>query len=134
MRTFRDRYFVDKEAAQDGNWVDMGDGIKVCVRRSSAPHVLATRRRLENEYAAKRDSEGNFPDAITEEIGRRVMAESIIVNWKGVDPYGSGPLDCTAENVIRVLTDFEDFGNEVFTHAVSRATFQKKVREEDLGN
>ena len=134
MSSFHKRYFLNKDVAENGNWIDFGDGLAVCVRRANSMHTQATRKRLDAEYQHRKDADGEYPEDVVNEIGRRVMAESIIIGWKGVADENGEEIACTPENICKVLTLYEDFGTEVFQASVMRTNFQKVVREADLGN
>lgn len=143
MAGLRDRYNTDRKAEEDGQWVDFGDGIKVKVRRLNSKHSRDTRRKLEKPYQAQFRAR-EMPDNLQEELLNKQMAQSIVVDWEGVDdPYAEAGKDgsmpafaCTPENVQKLVSDpdFKDFREDILTAAMTRETFEKEAREDARKN
>lgn len=143
MSSFMDRYKTNKSAEEDGQWVSFGDEIQVKLRRINSKKSKEVRRRLEKPYA-KVYRNGDIPESIQEELLNRQIAEAIVVDWKGVPDfeYKEGELtvipdkflDCTEDNVLRVIVAFPDFREDVMGASLEKATFQDEARKADEGN
>lgn len=138
MAGLRKRYNTDTSLEEEGVWVDFGDGLKVRVRRLSSKHSRDTRRKLEKPYSTQfRGRE--MPDSLQEQLLNKQLAESIVVDWEGVDdPYAKNAegkeapsLPCTPDNVLKIMSDpeFKDFREDILTAAMERTTFEKEQRE-----
>lgn len=141
MAGFRDRYATDRNLEEEGVWVDFGDGLKVKIRRLSSKTSRETRRKLEKPYAAQfRNRE--MPDSLQDELLNKQVAQAIVLDWEGVeDPTTPAPaegktafIDCTPENVLKVITALTDFRDDILTAAMERTTFEKEQREKGSKN
>lgn len=124
------RFGTDKQAEVEGVWIDMGDTSRVRLARVGNPRYEDLRRRLRAPYAA-----GGFrsiPDDVQLQIYRRLLAETVIIDWEGFE-LDSEPFPFTAENALRLITDFVDFGNFVSQAAESMETF-RRAHEDAEGN
>lgn len=135
MGKFTERYKTNTSMEEDGVWVDMGDGIKVKVRRLNSKHSQETRRKLEKPYAGQYRTR-DMPASLQEELMVKQLAQSIIVDWEGVeDPQDdSKTLPCTPENVMLIMTQFKDFREDCVTASMTQATFQDVSVAEAEGN
>lgn len=127
---FMNRYKTDREMEENGVWVDFGDGIQVKIRRANSKHSRDTRAKLEKPYAGQfRNRE--MPQSLQDEILIKQLAQSIVVDWKGVpdpsNPDSPNPFPCNEENVIKVMTQFPDFREDILTASVAQATFQRNL-------
>lgn len=137
MAGLRNRYNTDVTLEETGVWVDFGDGLKVCVRRLNSKHSRDLRRKLEKPYATQFRNR-DMPDSLQEELLNKQLAQSIVVDWEGVDdPYAevkegekAPPLPYSADNVLKVMSDpeFKDFREDILTAAMTRETFEKEQR------
>ena len=141
MSKFFDRYKTDRGAEEEGVWVDFGDGIRVKLRRLNSAKSKEVRRRLEKPFEKQYRNGREYPDSLQEELMNKQLAQAIVVDWEGIpelDQSGS-PIDgkdmpCTPENVIRMVSQFPDFREEITTASLERATFQVEERKEREGN
>lgn len=126
MAGFMDRYKTDKSLEEEGVWVDYGDGLQVQVRRLNSKHSKETRRKLEKPYSGQFRGR-DLPEAVQEDLLNKQIANSIVTDWKGVpDPDNEDKmLECTPDNVLRMVSEFNDFRDDILTAAMERTTFQK---------
>jgi hypothetical protein len=138
MAGFKERYSTDRKLEEEGVWVDYGDGLKVQVRRLNSKHSRETRRKLEKPYTAQFRNR-DMPESLQEELLNKQVSQSVVVNWEGVeDPSAPEPkegeqpkmLPYSQENVLRMVTEFPDFRDDILTASMSQATFQKEQRKE----
>jgi hypothetical protein len=141
MSKFLDRYKTDRKAEEGGQWVDFGDGLRVCLRRLNSQKSKEVRRKLEKPYANLYRGGREMPDSLQEELMNKQLAEAIIVDWEGVpelnekgDPIEDKAMPCTPENVIRMVSQFPDFREDIVTASLERATFQVEERKDNEGN
>src|SRR5688572_25956454 len=119
MSKFLERYATNKNLEESGVWVDYGDGVEVQIRRMNSAKSRETRRRLEKPYT-KGFRGQDMPESLQEELLNRQLAEAIVVDWKGV-PDPDNPeqmLPCTPENVLKVVTAFPDFRDDIVTASI----------------
>lgn len=131
MTSFIERYKTDKNLEENGTWVDYGDGLQVQIRRLNSAKSREVRRRLEKPYT-KGFRGQDMPESLQEELLNRQLAEAIVVDWKGVpDPEDPKKmLPCTPENVLRMVTEFPDFRDDIMAASMERATYQQEQLKE----
>lgn len=131
MSNFVDRYKTDKNLEENGQWVDLGEGVEIKIARLNSERSQAVRRRLEKPYSKMR---GEIPAQIQEDILTKQVAEAVLLDWKGVELEVGKPLDPTLENKIKVLTEFKDFRQDVVFVSMEAETFKTAKAEEATKN
>lgn len=86
-------------------------------------------QKLVKQNKAVLDSRGDAADAKSEEILVNVMAESILLGWKGTILFGGKPAEYSKE-VAKKLLGMKDFRAAVTKVSEDMETF-KQVRDED---
>lgn len=129
MSKFKERFATNPEVAENGQWVDFGDGIQVQVRRYSSKPVQELHRILERPFAKIQKQNVNFeiPADVREKNIIKLLCDIIVVDWKGVSDFETDqPLECNSANKKKVFEDprLEDFRNQVFFASASSETFR----------
>lgn len=135
MAGFLDRYNTDREVEEAGQWVDYGDGVKVQVRRLNSKFSREVRRKLEKPYSSQFRNR-DMPDSLQEELLNKQIAKAIVVNWEGV-PDPDKPdvmLPHNEDNVLKMMTQFPDFRDDILTASMERTTFEKEQTKAAEGN
>jgi hypothetical protein len=133
--SFLSKYKTDKTAEIQGTWVEVDAGVEFKIARLNNEKARAERRALEKPY---RNFQGGIPDSVSEDILRKVIARTVLLDWRtkqedgtfkniivddGVDvPY-------SAENVEKLLKDYPDLLNDVVGLSMARETFQAEATE-----
>ena len=138
MSNFRKRFKTDAALEENGQAVDFGDGIEVTVRRISSKVVQEAKRRLDKPYANLFKTNPNYelPADIQDKQITKLMAEAIVVDWKGVVDENDQELECTVENKMKIFSDRDlvDFRNNVLLASHSATTFSPAEVEEAVKN
>lgn len=131
--SFRDLYATDKAAETDGTWVELGEGVKVMLRRANSKKSKDVRKRLEKPYISmlRRDT---LPDHIAEQITARHVAEGILIDWKGVTDEKGKEIKFSPEAAYEICLEFPDFRDDIINFAVEAGTFRTKMAAESEGN
>lgn len=129
-----DTYATNSAAENDGVWVDFGPELKVKIRRFSAPAVKLVRTRLEKPYAGILRGGGSIPDDVLEGMTEQIIAEAVIVDWKGAKDRNGDEIPNTTEAKLQVLKDLPDFRNQVAAVAMERETFKRELDEDAVKN
>lgn len=135
MADFFSRYSTDKNAEEDGVWVDYGDGLKIKIRRLNCAKSKEIRRKLEKPYV-KQFRGADMPESIQEMLLNQQLAKAIVVDWEGV-PNPESPekaLECSEANVLMMIQKFPDFRDDILTASMERATFQREDMAAAEGN
>jgi hypothetical protein len=130
--SFLSRYKTDTSLENDGVEVDFGDGVSVTVRRMNNKSAQELRRKLEKPYARMRET----PDSVSENILNRVLAEAVVVGWKGVTDENGNELPFSPANAMKIFENPElrDFKEDIAMASMQRETFKAQADEEAEGN
>lgn len=134
MSRFAERYTTDKQAEEDGVWVDLGDGIEIRIRRVKSPTARKVLRQLQAPYEHLRRTGRPLPASVETEITRKWAAHGLLVDWKGVTGKGGEELPFSPQNALAVLQDFEDFADDVAYFAREVETFRARSLEDAAKN
>jgi hypothetical protein len=126
-------YATDKKAETEGTWIDLGEGLKVLIRRANSKASKAVRKRLEKPYLTmlRKDI---LPENIQEQINNRHVAEGILLGWEGVTDEKDKAIPFSVDAAIAVFTDLPDFRDDIVNFSVEAATFRSKALEDERGN
>lgn len=97
---------TDKDKEEKGVWEELGDGCSVLIARHGNPAMLKAyskyprllRQRLEN---------GQADDEESASILSKVVADTILLDWKGLKEDGK-EIAYSKEECVRVLTEYPD--------------------------
>jgi hypothetical protein len=131
---FHDRFATNKAAAEEGTWVDLGDGVKIKVRRFDSAVSKAVRRKLEEPYTALRRAGQELSDDIAQELLIRQLAQAILVDWRGVTDEEGKSIAFSSDVAYDILKKYDFFLEDVSRIVGSRDTFKSQVKDADLGN
>lgn len=69
------------------------------------------------------------------EFYSKLVAEYLILDWKGLDNEDNTEMECTLENKIKLLLEYTEIGSRVLTFASAPFNFiECNNIEEELGN
>lgn len=124
---FKKEFVTNKQLEEEGVWVDIGDGGELKIARDGNPKAMSVMRDLSKPFVSQIRL-GKLPQAKADEITIKTMAQTILLDWKGIS-YGGKPLQYSVENAIKLLTESEDFRTLVSTLSNDRKTFQQEIEE-----
>ena len=64
----------------------------------------------------------------------QIIAEAVIVDWKGAKDRNGDEIPNTTEAKLKVLKDLPDFRNQVAAVAMERETFKRELDEDAVKN
>lgn len=124
---------VDSKKSTEGVWIDfLGTGAQVKVARHN-------NRRAENARSAalyefykdlKDESKSEDIEAKLRQVQAEVMAEFILLDWKGFGLDGE-VLEYSVENAVKILSnpDFEDVYQFILNESTKREHFERSNEE-----
>jgi len=134
MARLSDLYSFDKTAFEEGVWTDIGNGISVKLRSPQSAHSKATRKRLEAPFASLTRGGRELPDDIAETLLIQQMANSLIIDWKGIEGEDGLPIAATPATIEAALRTYQFFRDDVGSVLATRDTYKNRVAETDLKN
>lgn len=106
MADIKKIYGTDKKKETDGIWKDMGDGLSMRIARMNNANY---RKRF--QVLTKPHQRALRKDRLSEDIAEKIMiqclAETIVLDWKGVEENGK-EIPFSVENATRILTEYPD--------------------------
>lgn len=134
MSSFTKRYATNETAAEEGVFVDFGDGIQVKVARFDNKQSRDLRRKLEKPYRNILQRNRQLPPELEEKLAIQQIAEAVIKDWKGITDENGKEIKFTPEAAKEILTKYPDFLNDVLTVSMERDLFRQEALEEDVKN
>lgn len=123
--SFLSKYKTDKSAELNGVWVEVDNDVSFRIARLNNDKAREMRRTLEKPYR-------NFqtiPDSKSEEILRKVIAHTVLLDWKGLVDEAGEVIAHSPEAVERLLKEYPDLLNDVVSLSLARETFQAEGTE-----
>jgi hypothetical protein len=119
---------VDKKAEVEGIWQNIGDGVSVKVARIGSTEYQKEFQRISKPHkrAIRR---GVLNDDVAEKLLIKVMAKTVLLDWKGLEEDGK-EIPYSEENAVRILTDYRDLRDYVSDIANDMEAFKKEDDEE----
>jgi hypothetical protein len=115
-------YRTDATAEKEGQWVDWGEGTKFKIARLGNAQYQARFQALIKPHRHLRDR-GILPEDIQVEILCKCLAETVVIDWEGVD-FDGKPLPYSTENALKVLTELKDLREDIVTVSGEQSTFR----------
>lgn len=122
---FLNKYKTDKTAELNGVWIEVDDGVEWLIARLNNEKAREMRRRLEKPYR----SFANIPDKANEEILRKVIANTVLLDWKGITDDDGKLIPYSPEKAEELLKELPDFLTDVANASMARETFQTEAVE-----
>lgn len=125
-----DSLAVDPSAAEEGVWASfMGAKFKIARHNSDRANQMRAKLTLARWDDITRGDEA--AETLAAEIGARVLAESVLLDWKDVT-QGGEPVTYTADVGFDYLNNprFRDLAQFVENFSLNRGNYREKAEEE----
>ena len=123
---------TDKNAEQEGVWVDYGSGFRVKLGRVG--------NRKFKEFMLKRGKphmrkmqQGTMDADTADVLMREAIAQTILLDWEGLLDDNGKPIPYSKEEAKKAL-EIDDFYQEIFDLAQQRELFSVQDDADALGN
>ena len=80
--------FTDQVKERDGVWVDFFGGSKLKLASTDSPIYKARLAKLAKQYKLQLDADNDDSYDLVQEITAQAMADTIILDWKGISMGG----------------------------------------------
>ena len=120
---------TDKELEDDGKWFDIGDGASVRVARFGNDAHRKLLLRLREPYKALLLRGGEIPDDVNESIIVESMAQTILLDWKGMLDQDGNELKYDVEAGRTAFNLYKDFLELVSQLSLNATNFRTEVQE-----
>ncbi len=117
----------------EGVWVDLGEGGSIKVARAGNRENRRELKRLIAPHKAALRAD-NLPDDVLEKITIKVMARTILLDWKGIDDDDGKPIAYSQEAAEAQLTKHKDFRDFVAGISADMKVYQEGAEEATAKN
>lgn len=124
---------TSRESEEDGNWMGLHTVTDFKVRAFSAKAVSDLREKLMKPYQTMLRAGLKIPKDKSDEIGLRVVAGAILVDWKGVKIAGEEVI-YSAEAAYTLFTKLPKLADQIAGYAMEAANFRDEQQEDNAGN
>lgn len=135
MKNIYEKFGTDKQLEQEGIVLDYGDGLELRIRRAGGSN-----QRFEKVTQQKfRKYDRLVKNDLLEtdqmrEVMREVLAETVVISWKGVTDREGNELPFTKENCIQLFKDLPDLFDDVLEQSRKASLFKQTILEEEAKN
>ena len=116
------QFQTDEKAEVEGVWIPLDATTKVKIARLQNPRHTACLKRLSTPYIKPGMRQSDIPDDVYNEIAREAVAETILVDWSGVERDGQ-PVPYSKDAALEACR-VKDFYILVVTAAGTMETFR----------
>ena len=112
---FLKRFAVDRERAEDGVWVDLGDGLEVCIARFGSARYKSAMARAFTPHVGHEDLSDEDANKITAEA----MADGMLLDWRGLS-IGGQEIPYSRDAAFLLLSEYDEFRERVHRESRNR--------------
>lgn len=125
-------YAYDKELAESGKRIDLGDGAFILLAMWGNRKFQSMFAKLSSQYAAGKRA-NLIPPETRADIILECVAKTVILDWGGIYD-GDEEVPYSPENAQRILGKYERFFADICDMAQDIQVFKVASQDEDLGN
>lgn len=124
----------DKKEQEVGVVLDYGEFQIHIVRAGGSNKKFAqTLQRKMKPYRRQVETD-TMADGIAEKLLAEAYAETVILGWKNVKDREGKIMECTRENVVKLLLDLPELFKDIQTQANNVSLFRSEEKEADVKN
>jgi hypothetical protein len=134
------QFETDTSVERDGLWLAYGQNskkqpIEIKIARAGGSNE-AYLKKLEAKFKPfKRLIQNDALDRpIYEKLVRETYAETVLLDWKGVEDRDGNDMVFSKENALTLLNDLPDLYADILEQSTKAALFRKELREADAKN
>lgn len=132
MADVKKLFGTDPTKETEGVWYDMAEGLRMKIARIGNPQYQKRFQALSKPHrrAIRR---GTLSDDVAEKLMIKCLAETIVLDWEGVEDEGK-EIPYSTEAVIELLTKYPELRNYINDIANELEGFQAQEDEEAVDN
>lgn len=134
MANIYDMFSASEKAAEGGKWFDIGDTIKVKIRRFKSKKSREVREALEAPFKRFTKFGGSIPDDALERITTEHIAVGIVADWKGITDREGNALPYSKEAAIKLFNELPEFRDAIVAISLDIENYRDEEKEEVEGN
>lgn len=134
-KSIYEKFATDKKAEQQGITLDYGDGLEIQIARAGGSNIKfeKTVQAKMRKYGLQAKHDLLEPEQMRE-VMREVLAETVVLGWKGVTNREGTELEFSRENCIQLFKDLPDLFEDVLEQSRKAALFKAEILEGEAKN
>lgn len=116
----------DVTKAEQGVWIDIGDGCRVKVARTGSAQSNKVLAAVSKPFKQSLNS-GAAPDSLVERLYAEHASKAILLGWEGLQDDQGADIPYSQSKAFEILSNpmYRDFKDNVFDLARQQETFRK---------
>ena len=134
-KSIYEKFATDNKSEQEGIVLDYGDGLEIRIARAGGSNIKfekAVQKKM-RKYGLQAKHDLLEPEQMRE-VMREVLAETVVLSWKGVTNREGTALEFTRDNCIQLFKDLPDLFEDIMEQSRKAALFKKDILEVEAGN
>jgi len=130
-----EKFGTDKNLEREGVVLDYGDGLEIRIARaggSNSKFEKSTQQKM-RKFSQQLKHDLLEPEQMRE-VMREVLAETVVLSWKGVTDRAGKELPFNVANCIQLFKDLPDLFDDVLEQSRKANLFKQSVLEDEAGN
>lgn len=119
---------ADRNKEVQGVWLPVGEGFDVKVARMPNPKFNARLQELGRPYRSQL-RRGQYDAATVEKLTTEAMAETVLLDWRGLEDDDGNPIPYSQQKAKELLSDNSSFAEIVQELASDYSNFQYDLEE-----
>lgn len=129
-----DLFASNKESEEAGRWVELGSGTSFKIRAFGAKAVSDLRDDLMKPYAQLIRVGSKIPEDKNEEIGLKVLAGSVVADWKNVKNAAGEVVPYSKDEAYAIMKALPKLAAFIVQFSLEGQNFRDEAKEEGAGN
>lgn len=129
-----DLFASNKESEEAGRWVELGSGTSFKIRAFGAKAVSDLRDDLMKPYAQLLRVGSKIPEDKNEEIGLKVLAGSVVADWKNVKNAAGEIVPYSKDEAYAIMKALPKLAAFIVQFSLEGQNFRDEAKEEGAGN
>lgn len=119
------KFATDLDLEENGVWVDIGEGGEILVARMGNPRYQKAVQSISKPHRTQ-IRQKTISEDLSDELLLKAMAETILLDWKGIEDDKGKVIKYTKDTAFKLLRDLRDFRNLVVELATEQAAFRRE--------
>lgn len=126
-------FAVDSKKANEGTWVQVGEGLEILIARLGNEKYKKFLRSAGKGLSVQVRT-GNMNLEQAAELQKLAVANTVLLGWKGLEGDDGKPVEYSVQKAVELFNTHQDFYDLVVEYANDASMFKAQVQEDARGN
>jgi len=123
---------TDKDLEEEGKWFDIGGEARIKVARFGNKNHKKSLDKLRAPYKPVILRGGEIPEEANDDIIKRSLAESVLVDWDGLVDEKGEPIPYSPDAAYQAFCQYSDFLDLVSRLALDASQYRAMMQDETV--